>query len=329
MASKEELREWLNNDSNKPLIAHGSNHGMQVFIKVPKDEEFTYLYRQYSYDNDEPLKSKDDFESSGIYSKLEGKIYFAHGYFEDIDPNIEVCPNILPIQNNITEGVRKQVELYLDNNMENLSRKELSAKSIEKLSWYKKEGCYNEAKKYFLGNKKSRDVKFKCCYVCDIGFDDLQLLSYIRNPTEFIHQQAQNFLETEQDLMLYHFKCDELLKAFLEEIENQEDTPMHRLRNIIQIMQSHSAKTVKVTVDKGGIKLTFKISAESLRRSSSSYYSLWAMPAKDRRAFEETFGSGTRLYPEDIVEISYCGKSIYSAEPYEDPVETEEVTQTM
>ena len=94
-------------------------------------------------------------------------------------------------------------------------------------------------------------------------------------------------------------------------------------------VKNTDAKSLVVTANKEGKELTFKIDAAALRRDPSSYYSDWDIPAKDRREFERTFGARNHLYPEDIVDISYCGKSIYSAEPYEEPVETEDIGQTM
>ena len=84
MISKEELRSWLRDESFRPLIDDSPKHGTQVFIKVPKDEEFIYLYRQYCYDKEDVVRRSDKFENSGIYNKLDGKIYFAHGYFDNI-----------------------------------------------------------------------------------------------------------------------------------------------------------------------------------------------------------------------------------------------------
>lgn len=42
------------------------------------------------------------------------------------------------------------------------------------------------------------------------------------------------------------------------------------------------------------------------------------------------FGRHENYYPEEITDISYCGKSVYSAEPYEaEQTENESITMSM
>ena len=151
----------------------------------------------------------------------------------------------------------------------------------------------------------------------------------MRNPSAFIDNEAKEYFSTRQERILLALNKNEALKSELQGIEELQDTSLHRLRDIMTAVKNTDAKSLVVTANKEGKELTFKIDAAALRRDPSSYYSDWDIPAKDRRAFENTFGARNHLYPEDIVEISYCGKSIYTAEPYEEPVETESMQPTM
>ncbi len=329
MSSKEELRAWLENDSCKPFIYDKEKHGVQVFIKVPRDEEFTYLYRQYNFDKNEPLQRSSKFENAGIYNKLDGKIYFAHGYFDNIDPEIEVQTYTNEMRKRITEGVCAKVEAWVNNDAENLEVAKLLGREEQDFEYYRNYGVINDARRNFLDGVRSQDVTYRCGYSFDEWKTDSELLSYMRSPSAFIEKEAQEYFSTRQERILSTLNKNEVLKAELRHIEEKEDSPLHRLRGIINAAKSIEAKTLTVRANKDGNELTFKIDASALRRDPGTYYSDWDMPAKDRRVFENTFGERASLYPEDIVDISYCGKSIYSAEPYEEPVETEEMQQTM
>ena len=329
MIGKEELRVWLEDESYRPLIDDNPRHGTQVFIKVPKDEEFIYLYRQYCYDKDDPIRRREKFEDSGIYSKIEGKIYFAHGYFEDIDPEIEVKTYTNQMKDDITKGVCAKIEAWVNDDVENLDVAKLLGRDSEDLEYYRKYGVINDARRKFLDGVTPEDVKYECGYSFDEWKRDTELLSYLRNPSSFIDNEAKEYFATRQERILLALNKNEVLKAELQGIENLKDTSLRRLRDIMSAVKNTDAKSLVVTANKEGKELTFKIDAAALRRDPSSYYSDWDIPAKDRREFERMFGERNHLYPEDIVDISYCGKSIYSAEPYEEPVESEDIGQTM
>ncbi len=329
MISKEELRVWLEDESYRPLIDDSPRHGTQVFIKVPKDEEFIYLYRQYCYDKEDVVRRREDFEDSGIYSKIEGKIYFAHGYFEDIDPEIEVKTYTNQMKENITKGVCAKVEAWVNNDVANLDVARLLGSDSKDLEYYRNYGVINDGRRFFLEGRTPEEITYQCGYSFDEWKRDTELLSYLRNPSAFIEKEAQEYFAKHQERILLALNKNEVLKAELQGIENLKDTSLRRLRDVMTAARSTDAKTLSVTAHKEGQTLTFKMEANELRRDPSTYYSDWAMPAKDRREFERTFGERNHLYPEDIVDISYCGKSIYSAEPYEEPAETEEISQTM
>lgn len=329
MISKEELRAWLGDESFRPLIDDSPKHGTQVFIKVPKDEEFIYLYRQYCYDKEDVVRGRDDFENTGIYSKLDGKIYFAHGYFDGIDPEIESKMNSDQMKGDITKGVCAKVEAWVNNDVNNLEVTQLLGRESQDLEYYRNYGVINDGRRCFLEWMTPEDITYKCGYSFDGWKRDTDLLSYLRNPTAFIDKEAQEYFAKHQERILLTLNKDALLRTELRGIEELKDTSLRRLRDIITAAKSTDAKTLSVTAHKEGKTLTFKIDANALRRDPTTHYSDWDIPAKDRREFERTFGERNQLYPEDIVDISYCGKSIYSAEPYEEPVEAEEITQTM
>ena len=79
-------------------------------------------------------------------------------------------------------------------------------------------------------------------------------------------------------------------------------------------VKDSGAKTVNVTIIKGGEEYSFKYSADRLSRYLDGRYSAWEMPPKDRDGFYERFGRYSDFTPEDITEISYRGKTLYEAD---------------
>ena len=327
MISKEELRAWLEGQSYQAFSfqdARGRNH---VYCKVPKDGRFDYLYTP-TYSNEE-ISMHRDLEYAGIYDRENKKIYDAYGRFSIIDPDIEHPRNANDMQDDLGLTVREIIERCVDNNPNNLEIAELSIRGKEELARYEEYGARNDARTAFLAGKATTDIKYECWYGCVDWEKETELLSYIADPTSYAEKQAKLYFETHQQDILLALKKNEFLRAELSELEQLADSPLHRLRAIISSANGTTAKTLNVTVSKDGKRLTFKMDASALRRDPSTFYSNWEMPAKDRREFEETFGAREHFYPQDIVDISYCGKSIYSAEPYEEPVEAEEISQTM
>mgnify|MGYP000376354091 CR=1 FL=1 len=70
-------------------------------------------------------------------------------------------------------------------------------------------------------------------------------------------------------------------------------------------------KTVNVTVQKDGVELTFKTSAESLKLKSQ--YSTWYIAPSDRLQFRHLFGAGSDYSAEDIIRIAYGRSTLYEA----------------
>ena len=97
-------------------------------------------------------------------------------------------------------------------------------------------------------------------------------------------------------------------------IINNPLLPVHRVKRIMQSVNSSSAKTVNVTVRIDGAELTFKTEAKSLRFDCTSHYSDYNIAAADRREFERLYGRNAHYKPEDILRIEYARRVIYSAD---------------
>ena len=327
MISKEELRAWLEGDSYHPLMIEDEHGRQRIYCKIPKNERFDYLYTP-EYGGQEISRYRS-LENAGIYDRVTKKLYDSRECFSKIDPDIQHPKNANDMQDELTATVCAIIERRVDNKPENLETTELSSRGKGDIENYTDYGAKNDARAAFLEGKTSADIKYQCWYSCNDWNHEEDFLSYIEDPTGYAKREAEHYFETHQQDILLTLKKNELIRAELSALEQMEDGPVHRVRDIIAAVKGTAAKSVNVTVHKGGKELTFKMEAHSLKFDPKTFYSSWDMPSKDRRAFDETFGEYEHFYPKDIVDISYCGKSIYSAEPYEEPVEAEEIAQTM
>ena len=95
-------------------------------------------------------------------------------------------------------------------------------------------------------------------------------------------------------------------------LSQDSDAPVYRMRAITDALQKSGAKTVNVTVQKNGVELTFKTSAESLK-GLKSQYSTWYIAPSDRLQFRHLFGAGSDYSAEDIIRIAYGRSTLYEA----------------
>ncbi len=320
MTDDEKFREWLKGEGNQPFILQNGDYSY-VYLKVPRTSKFDYLYRQQAYKT-AGLARNSSLEYVGIYNKLNDTIYDYRNYYNLNIPKNVYRYSVSEMSQKLKESVVKEVESKIADNRENLSISILTADAQKKLEKFKEFYLEKEIRQKFLALETSKDIKYECQYSFD-KWKDEDLLEYILNPEKFIELQANNFISVNQEQILLQFEESDLIKEGLQELEALDDGVLHRKRNIKWKMLENSAKTVNVTIERNGQKFTFKMEAEALRRDSCDSYSSWNIVSKDRAEFERLFGRHESFYPEEITEISYCGKLIYSEEPLETPTATQ------
>lgn len=150
-------------------------------------------------------------------------------------------------------------------------------------------------------------------YAPEVWTED-KLISYITDPDDFAQKEVEKYLSEHQEDILLEFLMNDLLKKEYEQILVNEADPIHLIRRIMAVMSSTPAKTVNVSISKDGTELTMKVNADDLRADPgvSAMYNVWNIAAPDRREFERLFGSHAHYGPQDIAQISYGKKILYS-----------------
>lgn len=326
MISTEQFKEWLDNESQS-FLAFKKGNTFYSFLKAPKTGGFYYLYKQRNYVEDF-LRRNNDFEYSGIYYPAHGVIYDCRE--TTLFPDLVHEASIDQMKKSVTEQVQRRVFEIINGDRANLHVTRLSEEKQIKFDSSIESEAEENAKRLFLQGVNNSEIPSYICLYQFTGWSENNLLQYIREPSPFIEREAEEYIEAHQEDILWDFLKNDRIRAAMKRMEACEDSPLHRLRNIMTAMKDLPVKTVKVTVNKEGIECSFKTEAEPLRRAPFKSYSTWNMLAADRRNFEAIYGRHADYKPEDIIHISYRGSTIYTAEPYEpECCENEEITINM
>lgn len=317
---KDRFRAWLDGNDYKPFVI-GKNNGGNLYVKIPRGDDFDYLLEDY-LEADLNVDRQIKLKYCGIYHKSEHKLYDARGWFKTIDPTLEADHGISDMTDEVRDRVRELIENRLQGDIRNLDVQTLSTKKLRlDLQYAEQYGAAERARKLFLLHAEPEDVHFECEY--DFGrWTDTLLLEYITNRDAFCQDQADSYWAEHQEDMCLQFMIDDVVRNELAVINALDDSPLHRIRAISEAVTDVSASTVTVTIYKDGNELTFRSDASQLRCDPGNHYSLWFLPAKDRAEFRALFGPGADFSPEDITQITYYGKTIYEAMPYEPQEDT-------
>ena len=319
MTREQEFAEWLKSENVQPFRTKSVTYGSErttVVIKAPYSEDFSYLYTQ-SDNNDNGLRRECALEYAGIYCKKDGKLYDVKWQLKDIFPKMTFENMAWEMVERLNENVCRKVEQRLANDKNNLSVKVLSEPEEIDLEIFKNSNMDTEVLNLFIGGNTSDSIRYQCEYrVRD--WQDEDVLRYIADPESFEEQQAEAYIAENQERILLEFMKNELIVAELQKLEQADDSPYHRMRNIQEAVNKSEAKTVFVTVNKEGHTLSFKMVADYLSRTPyGNKFSIYGLLPQDQATFERLFGYNAKIAPEEITDISYRGKSIYSAEPLE------------
>ena len=326
MRDENEFKVWLNGRSDRPYqIKDG--YTTDFYLKAYKNKDFVYLYNFRDY-RGSGIERHKDLEYAGMYCRITGLVYEAHGSLSRYFPEIEYSDGANMMAETVTVEVRAILNQRINDDPTCLGIKSLSPEYLGKLQNYYQNQFVSDVRQSFL-NYESSDTGYKSHFSFDREWRDSDLMEYILQPEKFIMRQADLYMQEHAEDILLELKERELINNRLKELENMEDSSLHRLRNIQAAVKGISAKTLWVKIEKDDIEFEFKTEAsELIRNVNGMNYSIWSMPYKDREEFRQLFGKNGSYYPEDITEISYCGKKIYEAEALES-APTESMIQQM
>ena len=312
MKDYSELSKWLQDDITKPAVIRNGDYA-DTIIRVPYDDDFDFLFHQNSY-NGEPLTVNANMAYCGIYNKLDGQLYDVKfplkGKLDDMDST----KSMLDIEQQFNDDVRAFIEGVVGNDVDHLRSPSFEdAKYDNRLDDFRRNYADSIVTRMYLGGDSADDIRFQCGYYLDRSSSAL-MLRYLKYHDATVEEAATGYWQTHQDDMLLELRKNEILREKLRVLEANPNHPLHKQKAVMDAVKDSGAKTVNVTIIKGGEEYSFKYSADRLSRYMEGKYSAWDMPSKDRDGFYERFGRYSDFTPEDITEISYRGKTLYEAD---------------
>lgn len=312
MKDYSELSKWLQDDITKPAVIRNGDYA-DTIIRVPYDDDFDFLFHQNSY-NGEPLTVNANMAYCGIYNKLDGQLYDVKfplkGKLDDMDST----KSMLDIEQQFNDDVRAFIEGVVGNDVDHLRSPSFEdAKYDNRLDDFRRNYADSIVTRMYLGGDSADDVRFQCGYYLDRSSSAL-MLRYLKYHDAMVEEAATGYWQTHQDDMLLELRKNEIIREKLRVLEANPNHPLHKQKAVMDAVKDSGAKTVNVTIIKGGEEYSFKYSADRLSRYMEGKYSAWDMPSKDRDGFYERFGRYSDFTPEDITEISYRGKTLYEAD---------------
>ena len=287
---RQEFQEWLENAAVPVLVLQKGKHLGSV-VKVPATPEIDYLFGCETFYG-ERISWSDRLEFCGLYDRQHQALHL----LDDPLPNFvsglteEECQDSTAFGKRIAQEVDRYVEAAISNERSRLSVRELtSERNINSYRYYKGTEAGREAASLVFSGEKP-DVQFHSEYYTSLTEDTL--LSYLKSPEDYIKTTAEQYMRDNQEEFLAQFLKKDALLAEYQMLSQDSDAPVYRMRAITDALQKSGAKTVNVTVQKDGVELTFKTSAESLK-GLKSQYSTWYIAPSDRLQFRHLFGAGS------------------------------------
>lgn len=295
---RQEFQEWLENAAVPVLVLQKGKHLGSV-VKVPATPEIDYLFGCETFYG-ERISWSDRLEFCGLYDRQHQALHL----LDDPLPNFvsglteEECQDSTAFGKRIAQEVDRYVEAAISNERSRLSVRELtSERNINSYRYYKGTEAGREAASLVFSGEKP-DVQFHSEYYTSLTEDTL--LSYLKSPEDYIKTTAEQYMRDNQEEFLAQFLKKDALLAEYQMLSQDSDAPVYRMRAITDALQKSGAKTVNVTVQKDGVELTFKTSAESLK-GLKSQYSTWYIAPSDRLQFRHLFGAGSDYSAEDVL----------------------------
>ena len=318
-AAQENFQRWLAWGKG-PMEVYKGEKAIATLVSVGKNPNVDYLY-QTAMEKDNSISWSNSLSFCGVYNRKNQALYLTESTRRVLmDGRVPLVTESVPsIRRELRDRINQRVEDVIANDRSNLPAKEITGgMTLRNFQYYQEHGAREEAVRRFFDDE-APDGQFHSGYTLD-DLPETAFLAYIQDPEGFIRTEAEAYINANQEKLLLQFMKNDALLAQYQALTQDTGDPIHRMKAITEAVKASGAKTVTVTVQKGGEELTFKTEASSLT-GHRNRYSTYDIHASDRREFEKLFGRYADYNAEDITRITYGRNTIYEAAP----VQTEEM----
>ncbi|MCM1285703.1 MAG: hypothetical protein NC213_03595 [Acetobacter sp.] len=328
--TEEQLRNWLKSDEY--MISNNGTWGKEQLFKIPLNDDFTFIYYKRTSQEDSFGLNKD-LKNVGLYYKQDGCIYNSDYYIKSMceeTPIFKIKTQKSDFAERLTEFVKGKVEAIIDNNVNNLSTREISDEwKLKSVAYFIEHTAKDQARELFLSETEVADIEYECHHSID-NMTDIEYIRFITDKDALAAEKADEYVKDKQEDILVQFYQNTALRKELQKIYDDPEHELYKIKAIMNAVERTCAKTVNITVNKDNKEFTFKYDADRLRLDPKGHYWNWGMKSSDERTFENIFGGFAHFYANDITKITYCRNVIYDSSAF-DMTETEDtaMAQTM
>ena len=322
-AAQDNFQRWLAWGKG-PMEVYKGEKAAAMLVSVGKNPNVDYLY-QTAMEKDNSISWSNSLSFCGVYDRKNQALYLTESTRRVLmDGRAPLVTESVPsMRRELCDRINQRVENVIANDRNNLPvRKITGDMALRSLQYYQEYGAKEDAVRQFFDGE-APDGQFHSGYTLN-DLSETAFLAYIQDPEGFIQTETEMYIKTNQEKFLQQFLENDALMAEYQALTRDTGSPIHQMKAITDAVKASGAKTVTVTVQKGGQELTFKTEASSLT-GYRNRYSTYDIQASDRREFEKLFGRYTDYNAEDITRITYGRNTIYEAAP----AQTEEMAAGM
>lgn len=300
----EKIRNFSKDDSLFEL-----NINNTIFIKH-KHNNSIFLYSKSFYLNSLQYTVETKYDYVGVYNITTDNFFDLHyplnAYIDSERPDFkELKSKILDeINTNVAKEMTENGSKYFEGLTVPEENRTTEEHLIERVNSDIFKGCKQEL-------KDSIFIDYDGCYLdCErINCIEAEsVLDYLDNPQKLISQYIKEIFEKRRNTLFLQYENYKLYSKKFDEIVNDESNEINKKKFIKEALKDK--KTVNVTILKNGHELTFKTSTRSFIHNWSCGYSLYDLPAPDRKKYKELFRYEDYTFTE-IQKITYGKKDIY------------------
>lgn len=277
-----------------------------IVNKVKYNDKLDILYALDSYNGD-LFDLHNSFQYSGIYDKENNKLfdieYSIRYHILNWDYNNENYKSASDLYKLINKDINEKIRDLIDSekgDMFDISEVEIGEEIEDK-----------DVITDFMNGITSETLDYS--YKEYVTNKPEKLLDYLTEKEIFLEEESREFILDNVTSILRSLAIQEEKRKVLKKIEEDENHPYHKIKNIRDSIKKNNCVTVNLTINKNGIEQTFKYNADVLTNCySSSYLSTYNIEKLvDRNLFEENYGRWDDLHYEDIIKITYGRNTIY------------------
>ena len=285
--------QWI---KSKEMVFKDKDNSKYTFIKYPYSENLDLIYGEYlSY-----IGIDSNLKYAGIYDKEKDTLFALDYNLRNalgLSWDDRFFKDVSELERELIFKLNRTVDDYVLQNKEEF---------YEAVKDY--EGAFrpeNVESDFIFGYK---EYKYNA-KIYKVLSDDI--LKYLDNE-EYVFDWSFDYIQKNKKYIGETLKDIDVKNEYLSSIIKDKTHPLHKARMIRESLDNSDSVTVHVFINKEGIDFDFKYDKSSLTHSlSSSYISLFNMPAQDRQKYAKLFDYNDDFNYKDIYKIEYRNKPIY------------------